>query len=397
MGGLCIGCRPALWEFRLKILHVITGLNFGGAERTLERLVLADSANEHKVVSLHWPGPIGERLRENGITVEALHLERGRMPGLRALGRLRKIIRTSRSDVVQSWMYHPNLFVSILGRAAPSSAICWNIRRYSFEGRTLPLSTRIVARLGALLSHALPDAVVYCAYSAADRHLALGYNSRGVAVIHNGIDTRKFAPSDTSRAAIRDELGIGPGAPLIGSIGRYHPDKDHATLLKAVRQVTERHPDVRCLLVGSGLEPENLELAKMVAGLGLTDHVMLLGERVDMPEILNALDLHVTSSVTEAFPNVIVEAMACGTPCVTTDVGDARRIVGEHGWIVRPGSPGELADAISDALALRPSPQWNRLSKAARAHCEEAFSIPAMVDAYHKLWSTICDRRSGNS
>lgn len=387
----------ACWEFGLKILHVITGLDLGGAERTLERLVLADTSNEHIVVSLQWPGPIGERLREGGIQVEALHLEPGRMPGLRAIGRLRKIIRTSQSDVVQSWMYHSNLLVSTIGRVRGKRAICWNIRRYSFEGNTLPLSTRVVARLGGLLSYVLPDAVVYCAYSAAERHQALGYNSRRAAVIHNGIDMRKFSPSAASRAAIRKELGIDPDAPLIGSIGRYHPDKDHATLLKAVQQVAEKHADIRCLLVGSGLGPENPELVRMVAELGLSEHVVLLGARVDVPAILNALDLHVTSSLTEGFPNVILEAMACGTPCVTTDVGDARRIVGDHGWIVPTRSPAELAAAISEALEMRSSPRWKDLSEAARAHCKETFSVPAMVGAYRKLWSSLSDQRNPNS
>jgi glycosyltransferase involved in cell wall biosynthesis len=290
-------------------------------------------------------------------------------------------------------MYHPNLLASIVGRLAGIGAICWNVRRSGFKGRTLPLSTRAIARLGGLLSYSLPDVVVYCAHAAAKKHVEAGYSRHRVAVIHNGIDTRIFAPSSSAGSTIRKELQINPRTALIGSVGRFHPDKDHPTLFKALQAITETHPDFRCLLLGPEAGPDNPELVQLVAEFGLTDRMTLLGAREDVPAVLNALDLHVTSSATEAFPNVIVEAMACGTPCVTTDVGDAREIIDGHGWVVPPRSPAALAAAISEALSLRSSPRWEGLRKAGRNHCEQTFSIVAMVGAYQSLWEAVSNRR----
>jgi glycosyltransferase involved in cell wall biosynthesis len=283
-------------------------------------------------------------------------------------------------------MYHSNLLSALVGKVAGARSTCWNIRRSSFHEDTLPTSTKAVARLGAWLSHFIPEAIIYCAYSAARWHVDFGYDRDRVVVIHNGVDTDRFLPSASVRDAIRGELGIQNSDPVIGSVARFHPDKDHKTLFAAVKHVAVINPGLKCVLVGTGTEPEG-PLAKLAEQSGIADRMIFLGARTDLPSIMNALDLHVTSSVTEGFPNVIAEAMACGTLCVTTDVGDARLVIGDHGWIVPIKSPILLGDAIARALSLRETPRWASLREAARAYCKSQFDIGKMVDAYREVWS----------
>jgi glycosyltransferase involved in cell wall biosynthesis len=355
----------------------------------LERLISFDASNEHSVVSFMGPGVIGPRLRAKGIPVETLDLGRGHIPGLGEIRRLWWIIRRSRPDVLQTWMYHPNVIAGLVGRAAGVPRVCWNIRRTDFTRNSVRRPTALVARLGGLLSHALPDAVVYCAQSAAERHVAAGYSEKRIAIIRNGIDTRKFSMSPASRTAIRGKLGLSSEACVIGSIARYHPDKDHRTLLGAVKQVAQSEPSLRCILAGPGVETDNSELSRLIEEVGLTSNVLLLGPRSDIPEIMNALDVHVTSSVTEGFPNALAEAMACGVICVSTDVGDAGHVLGPSGWLVPPGDPKALGCAIMRGLSIRGTMEWERLRRSGRERCENEFSVGRMVAEYQKLWLNI--------
>lgn len=377
----------------MKIVHVTTGLFPGGAEHTLERLIYADRENEHHVISLHEESVIGSRLRNNGVAVDALHFTPGRVPGPLAMIRLWQLIRKSRPDVVQSWMYHSNLLAGVVAKAAGARSICWNIRRRGFDSSAVGRSTKFVARLGGWMSYFIPDYVIYCAESAASWHIAFGYDKRNAYVIHNGVDTDNFSINPSSGSAFRKKLNIEEKSIVVGSVARFDPDKDHATLLIAIKRALRSFPELKCLLIGRGADPTG-RLADFAASLGISDHVLMLGHRTDLPAIMNSLDLHVTSSVTEGFPNVIAEAMACGTPCVSTDVGDARLVIGKHGWMVPIKSPNALGDAIVEAISLRGTPEWSSRRESGRAYCKANFGIAKMVAAYQGIWTAAARRSS---
>jgi glycosyltransferase involved in cell wall biosynthesis len=176
---------------------------------------------------------------------------------------------------------------------------------------------------------------------------------------------------------------------LIGTVGRYDPQKDHANLLQALVLLRSRNIPLRCVLVGTNLDGENQELLAQIQRLGLEKTVMLLGRRTDIPAVMSALDVHVLpSAYGEAFPNVVAEAMACETPCVVTDVGDAAYIVGDMGWVVPPRNALTLANAIEQALiALKNPADWQQRKTAARQRIEQNFSIERMVAQYHAVWA----------
>lgn len=371
------------------ILHVITGLNDGGAEAVLYRLCTHDKANRHHVVSLMDQGKYGPLLAKWGVPVTCLGMPRGQVT-TRGLWRLWRTIRQVRPDTVQTWMYHADLLGGAVARFAGRGNIIWGIRHSTFDAETSSRSTMMVARMCARLSRVIPRRVVCCAEAARQVHAGLGYDVTRMQVIPNGYDLSVFHPDPAAGAALRAELGIDPAQALIGFVARFDPQKDHENLLQALVRLTERGLAPACLLIGAGMEPGNAALSAMIAQRGLGNQVHLLGPRRDIPAVMSALDLHVmTSAHGEAFPNVLAEAMACGTPCVSTDVGDAAEIVGQTGWIVPPRNPAALADAIAAALALHAAPGWTDRQAAARARIQSNYTIDRMVERYRAAWSPI--------
>lgn len=170
-------------------------------------------------------------------------------------------------------------------------------------------------------------------------------------------------------------------------VARFDLQKDHKNLVLALKELKSADVVFHCVLVGTGMDTSNLVLQKLLEEAGVTDFVSLLGRRIDIPDVMNALDLHVLSSLGEAFPNVLAEAMACGTPCVTTDVGDAAYIVGDTGWVVPAQDSKSLAQAIQSALAVRADTNaWQLRQRAVRRRIEDNFTIERVVKAYDALW-----------
>lgn len=371
------------------VLHIITGLDDGGAEAVLHRLCIHNHNVNHTVVSLTSKGKYGRLLVEHGISVHTLDMPRGRLT-LKGLISLYRLIRRDRPDVVQTWMYHGDLVGGVIARLAGVRAVYWNIRHTELGLGSTGRSTRLVARTCALLSRLIPTLIVTCASRAKEIHVALGYDENKFIIIPNGCNTTRFTPNLTIRHATRAELGADDTTPLLGLVARWNLQKDHASLLEAISIATNHHWNVKLVLAGEGCTTDNGALVSQIAELGLGDRVVLLGPRNDVPRIMNALDIFVlSSSHGEAFPNVLAEAMACGTPCVTTDVGDAAVIVGDTGWVVPPTDAARLAGAVVNALdALQNSEHWRFIQDKARQRVVDNFSLEMMVEHYKALWST---------
>ena len=295
------------------------------------------------MVSLMGDAHYGPMLRQRGIEVFAINKPRGRVT-LTGLLKLRRIIRAIDPDVVQTWMYHADLIGGLVARWAGVRGVVWGVRHSSVDAIGIAYSTRLTAHMCAFLSRWVPDAISCCSVRAAQYHQTIGYLERKFTVIPNGFDLSLFFPDEQKRDRTRREWGIGPDETLIGLVARWHDQKDHQTLLNSLSMLVDRHPHLRCVLVGSNMDRDNERLCAFVSKLGLSGRILLAGSRTDIPAVMNALDLHVLSSAYgEAFPNVVGEAMACGTPCVVTDVGDAAMIVGNTGWVVEPRDARALA------------------------------------------------------
>ena len=253
--------------------------------------------------------------------------------------------------------------------------------------------TALVIKLGARLSRRA-DGIIFVSRTSQRQHAALGYDTERGVVLPNGVNTREFQPSDEARASVRAELKLPPDAPLIGNIGRFHPQKDHANFLRAANIIARQRPDARFLMAGRGVDDGNQLLRQLLEEPDLRGRVHCLGERHDIPRLAAALDVFAQASAFgESFPNIIGEAMACGVPCVVTDVGDSAWIVGDAGFVAPPQDSAALADKCLIALNLPPDKRA-RLSASARARVSENFAIEAVAAQYAGLYERLL-RKNG--
>jgi glycosyltransferase involved in cell wall biosynthesis len=390
------GAEASMSGAPLRILHVIAGLDQGGAEAVLARLVgVGDPGLRHQIVSLTDDGYYGDRLRQAGVPVHALGMRRGHL-SLRAFLALRRLIAAQRPDVVQTWMYHADLVGGLAARLAGVRAVAWNIRNSGAGLNKSSATAGRVMRLCAWLSRCVPAAVVCCAEEAALRHKEAGYGGPAMVVIPNGCDLARYQPDAAARQRQRAAWGLPQDVPLLGCVGRWDPQKDHDNLLQALAllRADDAPSDMRCVLVGQGMNASNVPLAAAIRHLGLEPCVMLAGVSDDVPAVMNALDVHVLPSAADAFPNVVVEAMACGTPCVVTDVGDAAFIVGAAGRVAPPENPHALAAAIKASLNDVMARGRDTSGAAGRLRAVQVFSLDRMAGAYAQLWRGLAGRRA---
>lgn len=370
-----------------KTVHIITGLNDGGAEGVLFRLCLSVKKTEHVVVSLMNKGKYGPLLEDANVKVLCLGMSPGK-PSLKQFSQLVSIIRTEKPDAVQTWMYHADLLGGLAAKFAGVKKVFWGVRHSTLEKGKAKKSTIAIAKLCALLSRFVPEQIVCCAEKALFVHQNIGYAARKLIVIPNGYDLSKFMVDEQPGSRLRASLGVSPETFLLGKVGRYDPFKDHDNLLSALNELQLFGVDFKCLLVGRGLTTENPELMARITELGLIDNIILAGQRTDIPAVMNALDLHVLSSSSEGFPNVLAEAMACGTPAISTDVGDAGEIVGDPALLCPPRNPKALSElmlAMHSEWLERPD-AWAERRIRCVEHIKNNFSIERMVAAYEKCW-----------
>lgn len=368
----------------VRVLHVITGLDTGGAETVLCRLLetLRAPAFEHTVVSLSGEGDLGARVREAGATLTCLDMRPGH-PSPWALWRLHRMLRAARPDVIHAWMYHANV-AATLAAFGVGIPLLWGIRHSLYRLQREKVGSRIVIRASRVLS-GRPARIVYNSSTSEAQHEAFGFKSARSLVIPNGFDVEQFRADSDVRARVRTELSIAAGDLAIGLVARWHAIKDHGNFLRAAALLARLRPEPIFVLVGNGLDVNNADLMAMIKSLDLANRVRLCGRRSDMPAINAALDIASSSSWGEAFSNVIGEAMACEVPCVATDVGDAREIIGDTGIVVPPRDPVALCRGWEELARLRES-ERRAWGKRARERILERYSLASMAAQYAEVY-----------
>jgi glycosyltransferase involved in cell wall biosynthesis len=364
----------------LKVLFVPSGLGTGGAERTLVRLcpALRRRGIDVAVLALRG-GPIVAELLESDVPTTALGMP-GWLGGLVAMRTARKQVATFAPDVIHGWMYHGCLAATVLQRSA---RLAWSIRQSSERDSLTRLSTRGAHGIARLLSHRA-DAIVYNSMHARATHEAAGFDSLRAHVILNGFENQKVVDRRQARTA----LGLAEDAFVVGNVERWHPVKDHYTLIHAFALVAQRCPRAQLLLVGEGIDQGTTALHQIIRREGVADRTRLLGARRDLDVIYSALDVHCLSSRSEAFPNVVAEAMSAGVPCVSTSVGDAAILIADTGFIVAPGDPRALSDALLRVEQL-PEQQRTGLGRAAARRIQEHYGLDSVADSYVTLYRSL--------
>ena len=370
----------------LRIMHVTTGLSYGGAETQLKNLALRLKQRKWSlsVVSMLPPGAYVDELEAAGICIYDLRMRR-KVPDPRAVLRLASIVRRERPLVVHAHMIHANLLARITRLFASIPVLICTAHNIIEGGRARELAYR--------LTDSLADITTQVSEAGKQRYIQVGaVPPHKIVCIPNGIDTSRFQPNPTVRQAVREQFGCAPDAFVWLTVGRLEPVKNHLELLCAFREVTAVHPHARLLIAGQG--PLQAATEQRITELGLAERVRLLGVRRDIPDLLNAADAFVLPSLWEGMPLTLLEASATALPIVATDVGGNAEVVleGETGYLVPVKDTEALAQAMLRVMNLSEADR-SAIGQAGRAHVVQNFDLERVVDRWEALYRELLQRK----
>lgn len=376
------------------MLHVISGLGSGGAERALLGLcqALTPLGYDSDVVNLGRDGLLQQAFDQAAVPVTELGITNAlAAPG--AVVALSRRIRAERYAVVQTWLPHADVLGGIAAILASRAALVWSIHRAEVELDSVHRYTKWAFKLGRWLAPVLPHRIVCCAEASAAFLEAEGYPADRLSVIPNGFDTHRFRPDAEAGRAFRCAHGIGADELLVGHAGRLHAHKDYPTMFAAIARVQARHQHCRFVLAGTGLAGDNEQVSALRRALPRPEEVALLGFQADVAPMLQACDLVMLSSETEALPTMVGEGMACGCPAVATDVGDTRALVGATGWLAPAHEAEALAQSLLAALRL-PRTERAALGERARERIVAHYGVDVMARRYADCYQELRRRRT---
>ena len=356
------------------MVHVITNFaGVGGAEMMLARLIqYTEHQYEHVIIALMKTSEVYQSTLDRCQAHYALDWN-----GINTLGtvsKLRTLLKKLQPATVQCWMYHANVLtsLSIIGLAQKPKVV-WGIHHSLASPKDESISTKIALGLSKILSQQA-SAIIYCAHSSMQQHQAFGFKNGNSQVIANGVFLDKFQPNPQLHEPT-----------VIGFAGRYHTAKGYSYLFETMGLL--KNENIIFKIAGGGASLENPEVKALFEQYKLdAQKVHLLDQISDMPAFYQSIDAFLMTSITEGFPNVLVEAMASGLPCISTDVGDAKYIVQDLGSIVPPRNAKALADAIL-AYVQKTKAEKQSLKLATRERVEQNFSIETVSRQYMQVWS----------
>jgi glycosyltransferase involved in cell wall biosynthesis len=368
------------------VLHVITGLDTGGAETALFRLIDGSGKGnyQHRVVTLMTGGTMLPVFRKAGIDVTEIDLRRAPLAGfLRLVG----IMRTTRPDIVQTWMYHADLVGGLAARMAGNRNVIWGIRTTGIAHA--PRATAVVRRLCAWLSGRVPHTIVCVADASRRAHVDKGYDGERMVVVHNGFN-QSPAVGTLQRMTLRAQWGFDDSHVVVGHLGRFDPDKDLENFIRASGLLAPAHPQVRFVMIGHRNDAERAQLDAWVARTRYPERYALVRERADALECLAAMDVFCLSSRNEGFPVVVGEAMAAAVPCVVTDVGDTALLVGDTGVVVPREDSAALAAGLEQMMRIGPDGR-RLLGLRANARVHERFTVRHTLERFEMVYSRVME------
>jgi|26BtaG_2_1085354.scaffolds.fasta_scaffold01170_5 glycosyltransferase involved in cell wall biosynthesis len=371
-----------------KIVHIIIGLNVGGAELMLKRLVLHSHQKEqfeHIVITLTDLGVNGPELQNRGITVHSLGMKSLTTVPLIFL-KLQRLLKKIQPDVVQTWMYHSDLLGGLAAKSLGIKNIIWGIRNTELNTKK-DFSRQAMVKLCAKLSYTIPSQISCVANTAMDTHIKQGgYDASKMLVIPNGFDIDKFKPNDIQRLKLRDKLNIKSDELVIGNIGRFDPVKNHKNFIKACISLLQKGYNFKVLLAGRDVDLNNPEISKLFKNNKLSKCFLFLGEIDDTPSFYNTIDVFCLCSYTEGFPNVLGEAMATGKVCLATDAGDAWVVIADKGFRIDSTSFADIAIALERNILNKALSDLNNIGNAARLSIVNSYSINKIVSQFEDLY-----------
>ena len=364
----------------LRVTFLVRSMERGGAERQLAVLArgLRHRGHDVSVVVFYPGGPLETELRAGGVRVRDVG-KHGRWDVLGFFARLRRVLIEEQPDVLHAYLPTPNVIAAALRWTMPGVRLVWGHRASNLDLDHDDWLARVIDRLTIAMSR-FPDLVIVNSRAGYAHAESIGYPPARMVVIPNGIDTDHFTIDRRAGRSIRTAWGIGEDERLVGLVARVDPIKSFEVFLDAAAALARSHPNVRFVCVGDvGDAAYASAMRTLATGLGLDDRLVWAGGQSDMRAVYNALDVACLSSAAEGFPNVIGEAMACGVPCVSANVGDAAWLIDDDALVAPAGDSGALATRIGQLLD-RPSEDLAPLASAVRARVTSRFSVASLID-----------------
>jgi glycosyltransferase involved in cell wall biosynthesis len=393
----------------LKIAHIITDMNgFGGTEATLLRYIKASKIpiSCHRVIVLKSLGvgtTLGAQMVAAGISVIALDQKRSSI-SIIAVFRLYKELKKFDPDLISGWLYHPSLLASFIApflRRRP--AVVWNIRSLPFANLLKTPGRFIVQRVLAALSYFTRPILVSNSSAAMREHVAIGFkvSKSHLAIINNGIDSHQYFPHSEDRLTVRRELNIPTDALLIGCVGRFVPEKGYQIMFDALRLTQEKlRPELfsrlHFLAVGNNVTLENQAFRELVLSSIPENKIHLLGKRADVARLLRSLDLFILSSISESFPNSLVEAMATGIACISTDVGECSEVLFTPDLVVPSSDAFVLSERIVKVLEMTEVDR-GELGATNRKRIVEQYGLSKMIESFDSMFKNAINMRTDDA
>ncbi len=347
---------------------------------------IATGLSRHRIDSvvavLGPPGPISEKLEASGVRTEHLNIS-SPLGAMKGVMRLRHMAGESSPDVIHGWMYHGNL-AALMAIGRTDARLAWNIRHAMHRDDLLKRLTRLVVRMNCFLS-GRADAIVFNSTAALNQHVRRGLDRQHAITIPNGIDVHAFAPDETRRNEMRSRFGWQESDIVVCAVGRSHPAKGHEVMAEVAKRVLLESSSALFVLAGRGISWDRDPFRSYAEDRRLTSRMILLDQRDDIPDLLRASDVVLSTSHTEGFPNAVAEGMASGLPAVVTDVGDTRLLVGDTGFVRPAADIASLATALLEVVSY-PSSKRHELGRMARERVAAHFSLEKIVDRYAQLY-----------
>jgi len=377
-----------------RILFLIRSFGCGGAQRQLVALATAlrRAGWDVSAACFYAGDAFQHELEQAGVPVIDLR-KRGRWDIAGFLWRLWRMFRKTDAEVVHGYLTVGNLLALVAKLAHPRTRVVWGVRSAYMDRARYDWMSRLTFRISCALAR-MADLVIVNSDAGAVHHAALGYPRARMRVIPNGIDTQRFRFDAEARARLRGDWQIPDDTLLVGLVGRLDWMKDHPTFLKAAARLAVRDARWRFVCVGEGKPGYAAMLKSQADAWGLGGRLVWAGPRGDMPVVYSALDVLASTSYGESFPNAIAEAMACGRPCVVTDVGDSARIVGTCGAVVEARNPDAFAAALEGLLpVLTHASAALAMQRAARARIVESYSLETLLGNSRAALKAVCAGR----
>lgn len=365
----------------MKIMFLCQSLVVGGTQRQVSVLARALKGRNHEisVAVFRYEGPFIREIEAAGIRICDLR-KGGRWDVFGFLWRLRNLIKDERPDVVYALLPVANVVSALVAPLVyPRPRIVFGVRSARMSGEPYDWLTRSQYRVEALVS-GMASLAITNSHAAYQDAVARGFRAGRTVVVHNGIDTVKFAPDPIGRGRVRKKWGVADDEWLVGLMARFDPMKGHDVFFAAAAQLAVEHPSWRFVTVGVHPGDEQERAQNMAKSHGIASRVIWAGMRTDMVACFSALDIAcLASRFGEGFPNVVAEAMACAIPCVVTDVGDAREIVNGFGVVVPPNDAPAIANGLR-MLRARTAAEQAVVGIAGRNSITDRFGLDAAAE-----------------